>query len=77
MLRNPIVGQLLPMSRADGADLLVWDAKLRGVVQDWVDVQVRLGGLASELAETLYQLLLQLIGQVVLSPEDNDTPLSN
>jgi hypothetical protein len=50
---------------------------LASSVADRVDVQARGRGLARQLAETVDQLLLQVIGQVVLGTEEDDTTLGN
>jgi hypothetical protein len=38
-----------------------------------MDVKARFCWLADSFAQTLYELLLQLVGQVVLLPKENDT----
>jgi len=63
---------------ADGADLLVRLALLPNIafgVEDGVDVQGRRRRLASQLPETVDQLLLEVVGQVVLFAEEDDVAL--
>ena len=56
-----VLVDLLARLGADDADLSVGDAELGSVVQDGVDVQGRGGWLAAELAQTLDEMLLQLV----------------
>jgi len=50
---------------------------LTGGIADGVDVQARGLGLAGKLAEAVYELLLQVIGQVVLRPEEDNAALGD
>lgn len=61
----------------NSANLIVLDAKLVGAVEQRVDVEGRVLGLLGGLAETLGQDLLQLVGQVVLLAEEDDTALGD
>lgn len=62
---------------ADGADLGVGDAELVGVVEDGVDVQGGVGGFAGLLAESVDELLLEVVGEVVLGAEEDDAALGD
>ncbi len=73
---GPAVQRLL-LDRADGADLGVGPAPLALRVEDGVDVQARRGRPARQLAQTEDQRLLQLVGQVVLGPEEDDAALGD
>jgi hypothetical protein len=69
--------ELLGLLRRDDADLVVTAAVLTGGIADGVDVQARGLGLAGKLAEAVYELLLQVIGQVVLRPEEDNAALGD
>lgn len=68
---------LFPLDGADDANLGVVAAELPARVEQRVDVQARLGRAAGEPTEAFNQLLLQVIGQVILRTEDNNTALRN
>jgi hypothetical protein len=67
--------EVLALLRADGTDLRIVSAKLSLRVEDRVDVQTRGGRAASELAEAEDKLLLQIVGEVILGPEEDDSAL--
>jgi hypothetical protein len=68
-----VLEDLLASLRADSADLGVLDAKLGGVVEHRMDVQSRSWWFLRELAETIYKLLLQIVGEIVLRAEEDNT----
>lgn len=69
--------EFLGLLGRDDGDLVVVAAVLAGRVADGVDVQAGRLGLAGQLAETVDKLLLQVIREVVLGAEKNDTPLGD
>lgn len=69
--------ELLSLQRGDGADLCVSYAKFAGVVQNGMYVQSGCGRFAAQFAQTLDELLLYIIGQVVLLAEEHDATLAN
>lgn len=62
---------------ADGADFRVAAAQLALGVEDRVDMQLRRLRLAAELAETLNELLLEIVGEVVLLAEEDNATLGD
>lgn len=67
--------ELLKARRGDNADLIVANAVRPRGVADRVDMQPRRGGLAGKLAQSLDQLLLELVRDVILLAEEDDTAL--
>lgn len=69
--------EFLGLLRGDDANLVVLAAVLASSIADGVDVQARGCGLARQLAQTVNELLLKVVGQVVLSTEEDDTALGD
>lgn len=69
--------ELLGLLRRDDAYLVVSGAVLALGIADGVDVQPRSRGLARQLAESVNKLLLQVIGQVVLGAEEDNSALGD
>ncbi len=69
--------ELLGLLGGDDADLVVLAAMVASGVADGVDVQTRGGGLARQLAQTVDELLLQVVGHIVLGAEEDDTTLGD
>ena len=68
--------ELAGLDRRDGADLGVAASKLTLAVKNGVNVQARCGrALARDLTKSQDQLLLEVVGEVILGTEENDTPL--
>ena len=68
--------ELVDLDGGDGANLRVTAAELSLTVQNWMNMQA--GGrwaLARHLAKAENQLLLQVVGEVILCTEENDTAL--
>lgn len=68
--------QLLGLDGRNNADLVVL-VLLAGRVHDWVDVQPGGLRLAGQLAEALDKLLLEVVGDVILLPEEDDAALGD
>lgn len=58
-------------------NLIVTNAEFRCTIQHWVDMQRGSGRFAREDPERLDELFLQLVGEVILSAENNYTPLGD
>jgi hypothetical protein len=69
--------EVFALDGGDGADFIVADAELVGAVEDRVDVQGGCGWSSAELAETEDEFLLELVGQVVLFAEEDDSSLAD
>lgn len=67
--------QLLRLLRRDDADLVVLCAVLASRVADRVDMQARRCRLARQLTQSVDELLLQVVCQVVLLAEEYHTAL--
>ena len=67
--------QFLPGDGADLANLCIGNAKLGCIVQHWMDVKRRCLGLAGQLAHTLHEDFLEVVGEVVLGAEEDDASL--
>ena len=67
--------QLVMLHRADGANFWIAAAEFSLGVQDRMNMQ--LGGLrlSGQFAESLNEFLLEIVGEVVLLPEEYHTPL--
>ena len=61
--------QLLTLQRRNGAHLIITHTIFARVVQDRMNVQRRCRWVSTQLAQTLNELLLQLIAEVVLLAE--------
>lgn len=72
--RGPFV-DLLRLYGADDADLVIVSAAFTAGVADWVDVQFGGIGFAGEFSQTLSELLLEIIIEVVLCAEEDDAAL--
>lgn len=70
-----VLVDLLCLFRADDADLIVTSAETAASVNHRVDVQLRSLWLARELTQTLYELLLEIVGDVILLAEEDNTAL--
>lgn len=77
LVREPVLVQCLGLLRGDDADLVVATTVLAAGVADGVDVKARSCGLAGELAESVNEFLLEVIGEVILLAEEDDTALGN
>lgn len=66
---------LVELKRADGANLRIVSTELSLIVQKRVNVQARCGGPSSQFSKSENKLLLQVIGEVVLGSEKDDTTL--
>jgi hypothetical protein len=66
---------LLGLLRRDDADLVVIPPVLTTRIGDGVDMKTRGLGLAGQLAEPVDQHLLQVVGEVVLSAEEDNAAL--
>ncbi len=71
LLLAELAVQLAVLHGRDDADFVVPAAAVAPRVDDGVDVQARRRGLARELAESLHQLLLQVVCDVVLLSEED------
>jgi hypothetical protein len=69
--------ELFVLDGADGADLRIVATQLAFRVENGMDVQPRRRRPAGKLTKPKNQLLLQLVGQVILSPEEDDAALRN
>lgn len=58
-------------------NLIVTNAEFRCAIQHWVNMQRGSGRFAGEDPEGLDKLFLQLVGEVILSAENNHTPLGD
>lgn len=58
-------------------NLIVANAEFRCAIQHWVNMQGGSGRFSGEDPEGLDELFLQLVGEVILSAEDNHTPLGD
>lgn len=67
--------ELVELNRADGANLGIRAAKLSFVVQHRVNVQARCSRTSGQPAKAKNQLLLEVVGEVVLGAEEDDTTL--
>lgn len=67
--------QLLGLLRRDDADLIVLAPVLSCCVVHWVDMQLGSFGFPRQLSQTLYELLLQIIGDIFLLAEEHDASL--
>lgn len=74
-LRHRLGVELLVLNGADGADFEIVATQLPLRVENRVDVEARGRRPSGELSEPQNQLLLELVGQVVLGTEENDTAL--
>lgn len=66
---------LLMLDRADGANLGVAAAELALRIEKGMNVQTGRLRSSSQLAESEDQFLLQIIGEVILCSEEDDSPL--
>lgn len=73
--RTILLVELVKLNRADGANLGITAAKLSFVVQNRVNVQARCSRTSGQPAKTKNQLLLELVGEVILGAEEDDTTL--
>lgn len=73
---SPLV-ELVMLDGADGADLGIAATELTLRVEDGVDMQARRLRPASEFAESENQFLLQIIGEIVLRTEEDNTSLGD
>ena len=69
--------ELLGLLGRDDGDLVVAAAVLAGRIANGVDVQAGGLGLAGQLAEVVDQLLLQVIREVVLGAEEDNSALGD
>lgn len=65
---------LLGVQRGNHADLVIFASVLPPRVGDGVNVETGALGLSCELPESLHELLLQLVGDVVLLTEEDYAP---
>lgn len=80
LLRAELIGlgllvELVELNGADGANLGIIATKFSLTVQDRVDMQARCGRSSSQLAKSEDKFLLEVVGEVVLGTEENDTTL--
>lgn len=68
--------ELLAAHRGDVADLRVV-TEFPGPIEHGVDVQCRCRGLAGQLAQSLDELFLELVGEIVLCAEEDDASLAD
>lgn len=61
--------------RADDTDLVVTTTKTATSIDNRMNVQLRCLWLARELTQSLGELLLQIVVQVILLPEEDDATL--
>lgn len=76
-LQKAVCINLLGLLRGNDADFIVFNTVVPSTIVDWVNVQPRCLWLSTQLAKTLYELLLKVVGDVVLLAEENDTSLGD
>lgn len=74
-LRGSLGIELLVLDRADGADLGIVATQLAFRIEDWVNMEPRSGRAPRQFTETQNKLLLLLVGQAILSTEEDDAAL--
>ena len=78
---NPVLRglavELLVLLGANSANLRIITAKISFGVEKRVDVEAGTGWSSAELAESVDELLLEVVGKVVLSTEENNTALGD
>jgi hypothetical protein len=67
--------ELVVLDRADGTDLGIVASQLTFGVEKWVNVQCRRRRAAADISQLLNEDLLNVIGEVVLGPEEYHSPL--
>lgn len=67
--------ELFVLLRRDDADLIVLAPVFPGCIVHRVDVQLGGGRLPGQFPQTLHELFLEIICDVVLLAEEDDTPL--
>lgn len=72
-----VLEDVLSRNGANRTDFCIVDAKLGGIVQNWVNVQGRIRWLIGKLSQAMDKLFLQLISEVILSSEEDHTTLGN
>lgn len=72
-----VLEELLPVLGADLGNFVIANAEFGGVVEDGVDVEGRIGGFTAKLAETMDEVFLEVVGQVVLGAEEDDAALGD
>ena len=68
---------LLACYRGDMANFIIANAELGCTVQNGMDVKRRSAGFATQLAKTVYELFLKLIGEIILGAEEDYATLCN
>ena len=64
---------LLASNRADCAYLRIVYAEFGGIVEDWMDVQGGIVGLPGQLTQTMDETFLQIVREVVLGSEEDNS----
>lgn len=67
--------ELAKLDGTDGANLGIASSQLPLRVQDWMDMQPRGSGPSGQLSKAQDELLLKVVGQLVLSSEEDHTTL--
>lgn len=75
LIRLGLLVVLVKLNRADGANLRITATEFSLIVQERVDMQARCSGSSSQFSKSENELFLEVVGEVILGTEENDTTL--